>query len=129
MEFGPALVRDHVINTPFLRGWVEGVFPNLEPLQSRLARRRRIVNLRKPSRDGTLMRWRDRVVGVVGKLRAANDVPKVRANIVSSLNIDNLAGSSPLLLADHVLGVHIVDWVVVVRCTQTNQGALLLVID
>lgn len=55
LELRPALVGYHVIHTPFLGGRIERVFPDLEPLQSGLARRRSIVNLRKPCRDGTLV--------------------------------------------------------------------------
>lgn len=84
------MVGDHVVHTPFLSGSVERVFPDLEPLQSGLARCRSIVNLRKPCRDGTLVRCRDRVVGVVGELRTADDMAEVSANVISALDIDDL---------------------------------------
>lgn len=102
MKVDHALVGDHMVDTPLLARRVEGVLPDLKPLEARLACGRRIVHLGEPRRDGALVRLGDRVIHVVRELRAANDVTEVSAELVSRCDGYDLVGGGALLLADDV---------------------------
>lgn len=129
VEVGPAVVGDEVVDPPQLGRRVKGVLPDLEPLLARLGRRRRVVDLGEPRRHGALVRLGNGVVRVAGELSAPDDVLEPGADLVARVGVDDCRGCGAGLLADDVVGCHVVHGIVVVWRAQADERALVGSID
>lgn len=124
VDEGPAAIGDHVVDAPEASGRVERVLVDFEPLQPCVRRRCRVVHSGHVSRDGSLVRSRDRMVGIAGVLLAADDVSPPRPDAVARLDIDHLVRPGPGKAASELLVVHIVDRVVGLGGAEADEEAL-----
>ncbi len=75
------------------------------------------------------MGGRDRVVRIVGILRAADDVAPPRADAVARIDADDLIRVGSRKTAAQLLVVDVVDWVVRRGSAQTDELALIGAVD
>lgn len=75
------------------------------------------------------MGLRNRVICVVGELRSADDMAPVRADSVTTSDLDDGLRLGTGLSADHVVAVDILDRVVVGRGSDSRELALVLAVD
>jgi hypothetical protein len=97
----PATSSVHAVNSPLAGGSVEAIAGDLEPLEVGRRGGRGIVNLCHPVLDRTLVRRCDRVVDVVGTLRAAEEVSPEGTDVCTGGDVDHLAGGASSI-AGHV---------------------------
>jgi hypothetical protein len=94
-EIDPSTIVNHPIHTP-LPTPIQSIFEYLEPLLAARRRRRRVVDLRHVEDCRPFVGLCDRVVGVVGGLRAADYVAPLDANAVAGFDVDDLRGHGGL---------------------------------
>ena len=126
---GPAAVGDHVVDAPLARSRVEAVFGDLGPTETVGRCGGCVVDLGQVCRDGPLVGGRDRVVRVVGILRAADDVAPPRADAVARIDADDLIRVGSGKTAAQLLVVDVVDGVVRRGSTQADELAFIGAVD
>lgn len=89
VEVLPSLILYHAIHTPLPVVVRQTIFGDLEPSMPRRPSARSIVNLGEIDRRRSLMRGRNRMIGIVWSLRTANDVAPPCTYTVPSANIDD----------------------------------------
>lgn len=83
VEVSPAVVLDHVVDTPFPAAGIEAILPDLEPLLAARASARSVVDFGKICDDRSLVGLSNRIIGVIGELGSPNNVSPESSKSVS----------------------------------------------
>lgn len=129
VEVNPAVILDHVVDTPDSSRGVESVLPDLEPLGARRVGASRAVDLGQVRRDGPLVRGRNRVVRVVGELRSPDDVLVPGSDLVAGLDFDHLVRGRAGGAACQRVARRVLHWIVVVRGAKADERSLVCAVD
>lgn len=128
VEVPPSSVGDQVIDSPSAGLGVEAVRSDLGPLGGSPIGRRSVVDLCDVGLQWSFVRRSDWIVSVVGSVASWLVLP-VRADLVSSIDCDNVVGELEVGATGEVGGGNIQDWVVRALGAYSRVSWLNLAVD